>query len=249
MHPLKLLILTGTLLLASTPGAQALPVEVALSGIVTNAVGATPGGIATGAAFSGVIAFDPVTDLDTSESTMEFSAEDFTLQLEVDGVIFESAPTPGTVRARYGISFIDEDGEAVDADDPGAIPVVYLNAAGSARATATEQELRFALSFSLPLPGEIPSYVVEQLPSTAQELADYFANGQEGVFADVLSLGNASEPPSLNGVRIPPPCGSGADGFCIETLVTHGMPVPEPSTATLLLLGLAAIGTYRRRGR
>ncbi|MBW2289313.1 MAG: PEP-CTERM sorting domain-containing protein [Deltaproteobacteria bacterium] len=239
-------ILIATWWLAFAPSALALPVEVAFSGSISNVAGVAPGGIVETTAFSGSLSYDPAADQNANSWRFELAGSAFSLQLDIGGASFENDSQSGPLHAWYDILFVDEHLVPVDAQDQDAIPLIYLFGSGYLREVATNDVYSFSLDFSMLLDGDIPSFLTPQsrLP-TSLELAEFMTGGPQ-TLVDFLHIGNTSQPPTLYGGE-PLVCGLGPSGFCIEALVANAAAVPEPSTASLLLLGLAALGAAARR--
>ena len=244
MHRHRSQILIAAFCLGIAQSALALPVEVAFSGSISNVDGVAPGGIVETTAFSGALSYDPGADQNPSSSRFELAGSAFSLQLDVGGTSFENDSQSGPLQAWYEISWVDEDGEPVDPDDQGATPLIDLLGVGTLRDVDTNEEYSFSLNFSMLLDGGIPSYLVAELPPTSLELAEFMTGGPHS-FGDFLYIGNVSDPPTPY-LGNPSVCGTGPSGFCVGAAVQNATPVPEPSTASLLLLGLAAIGAVGR---
>jgi hypothetical protein len=237
-----ILIIAFCLAIASS--ALALPVEVEFSGSISNVDGVAPGGIVAATAFSGALSYDPGADQNPSSGRFELPGSAFSLQLDVGGTSFESDSNPGPLHAWYELGWVDENGEPVDPEDQGAVPLIHLLGVGYLRDAETNDEYSFSLNFSMLLDAAIPSYLLGELPPTSLEMAEFMTSGP-GDLGDFLYIGNASDPPTPY-LEWPSVCGAGPSGFCVGAEVQNVTPVPEPSTASLLLLGLAAVGAVSR---
>jgi hypothetical protein len=237
-------ILITAFCLAIASSALALPVEVEFSGSISNVDGVAPGGIVATTAFSGALSYDPGADQNPSSGRFELPGSAFSLQLDVGGTSFENDSQPGPLHAWYEVSWVDEDGEWGEPFDPGAVPLLNLFGVGYLRDVDTNDEYSFSLKFSMLIDAAIPSYLPGELPPTSLELAEFMTDGPLH-FGDFLYIGNASDPPTPY-LEWPSVCGAGPSGFCVGAEVQNVTPVPEPSTASLLLLGLAAVGAVSR---
>jgi hypothetical protein len=245
MHRHRSQILIAAFCLGIAPGALALPVEVAFSGSISNVDGVAPGGIVETTAFSGSLSYDPGADQNPSSSRFELAGSAFSLQLDVGGTSFENDSQSGPLHAWYEISWVDEDGAPAEPYDQGGTPLIDLFGVGTLRDVGTNDVYSFSLNFNMLLDGIIPSYLPSgELPPTSLELAEFMTGGPQP-FGDFLYIGNASDPPTPY-LGIPSVCGTGPSGFCVGAAVQNATPVPEPATASLLLLGLAAVGAVRR---
>jgi hypothetical protein len=239
-------ILITAFCLAIASSALALPVEVEFSGSISNVDGVAPGGIVATTAFSGSLAYDPGADQNPSSNQFELAGSAFSLQLDVGGTSFENDSQPGPLHAWYEIAWVDgEDGAPVPPDFQDAIPLLNLFGIGYLRDVDTDDVYSFSLDFSMLLDAGIPSYLQGgELPPTSLELAEFMTDGPLH-FGDFLHIGNVSDPPTPY-LGWPSVCGVGPSGFCVGAEVQNVTPVPEPSTASLLLLGLAAVGAVSR---
>lgn len=229
--------------------AAALPVSVEFSGHVKGLItGDWPESVARDAPVSGIFSYEAEDVVEHSLGHLELPGPSVQLSLDVGGVRIENVWEESSLLALVEVVFVDPDDLTVTVPPPfpGALPAVVMQLSSLVVAPDLESLFLFEwravelLDQDEIQSNSLPQYVLDRtLPMSATDLADFVDYGE-------FNLRNPAEAPQWSS-NFSSSCGSSPDAKCLSANIRGAMPVPEPSTSSLLLLGMAAVSARSRR--